>query len=182
MREVDFDSLPREKLVQLLKLYSRLFLALDGFWFLAAKEKLGYDAALDLDTTAWEGYFPYEAKKIRRELGIADDTAIGIVDSLKYSPFIPCMRHEISEASEEKSVFSCYDCPSLTAMERGGYPTTCEPVGKACFEAYAKAINPRAKVRFLDGPPRKSPKDVSCKWEFTIEPEETDEPHEKADG
>ncbi|MDO8472589.1 MAG: DUF6125 family protein [Dehalococcoidia bacterium] len=182
MREVDFDSLPREELVQLLKLYSRLFLALDGFWFLAAKKKLGYDVALDLDKAAWEGYFPYEAKKIRRDLGIEDTTTRGIVDSLKYSPLWPCMRHEIPETSEERSVFACYDCPSLSAMERGGYPPTCEAVGKISFGAYAKAINPGTTVRFLDGPPRKTTEDVCCKWEFTLAPEETKVPGEEADG
>ena len=169
MREVDFDTLPHETLVTLLKLYSRFFLALDGFWFLAAKEKLGYDIALELDTKAWEGYFPYEAKKVRAALGIDDISVRGIIDSLKYSALVPCMTHVIPESSEERGVFSVYNCPSLAAMERSGYPPTCEPVGMKSFGAYVKAINPRARVRFLDGPPRKSPKDVSCKWEITLE-------------
>jgi len=171
VHEVDFDSLPRETLVKLLKLYSRLFLALDGFWFLALKEKSGYDIALEVDTKAWEGYFPYEAKKVRAALGIEDTSMVGIVDTLKYSAFVPCMTHVIPEATEDKSVFACYNCPSLTAMERAGYPPTCVPVGQKVFEAYARAINPRAKVRFLEGPPRKSPSDVSCKWEFFLDGE-----------
>lgn len=169
MREVDFDSLPREQLLKLVKLYSRLFLALDGFWFLAAKEKLGYDTALELDIKVWERYFPYEAKKVRTALGIEDTSVRGILDSLKYSALVPCMTHEISEVSEDRGIFACYDCPSLAAMERAGYPPTCEPVGVKVFNTYAKSINPGVAVRFVDGPPRKSAADVSCKWEFALE-------------
>jgi len=169
MNEAEFDKLPRETLVKLLKVYARLFLALDGFWFLAAKEKLGYDVALDLDTKAWEGYFPYEAKKIRDCLGITDDSVEGILDSVKYSAFVPCLKHVISAYAKHKGVFEIWECPSLAAMERGGYAPTCEPVGTIVFNAYAKAINPKVAVRFLDGPPRKSPRDVSCKWEFVLE-------------
>lgn len=168
MHEVDFDSLPRETLLKLLKLYSRLFLALDGFWFLAAKEKYGYDAALELDIKAWDGYFPYEAKKIREAMDIKDTSIQGIVDTLKYSALVPCMVHEIPEVSEKKGIFALYGCPSLLAMEKAGYPPTCEPAGTVVFDKYAKAINSKAKARFLDGPPRKSPQDVSCKWEFAI--------------
>ena len=169
MHELDFDSLPRETLVKLLKLHSRLFLALDGFWFLALREKYGYDVALEVDTKAWEGYFPYEAKKVAGAMGIEDTSVKGILDALRYSAFVPCGRHVIPEASETKGVFAFYDCPSLVAMERAGYSPTCEPVGRIVFEAHAKAINSKARVRFLDGPPRKSPQDVACKWEITIE-------------
>lgn len=58
MREVDCDSLPREILIKLLKLYSCLLLALDGFWFLAAKDKWGYEEAVEIDAKVWESYFP----------------------------------------------------------------------------------------------------------------------------
>ena len=168
IEKADILDLPKEDLISLIKVHSRLFLALDGFWFLAIKERYGYDDALEVDTTAWDGYYPYEAKKIRKQIGITDVDIAGIIDCLKYSPIWHCGTHKI-ELDPERGVFSFYDCPSLLAMERAGYKPTCEPAGTAVFNTYAKSLNPRIKVKFLRGPPRKSSEDVSCEWEFKLE-------------
>ena len=161
-------DLSKENLGSLIKVYSRLILALDGFWFLAIKEKYGYDDALEIDIKAWDGYFPYEAKKIREQIGITDVDVAGIIDCLKYSPIWHCGIHKI-ELEPERGIFSFYDCPSLLAMEKAGYEPTCEPAGTVVFNTYAKSLNPKAGVKFLRGPPRKSPQDVSCEWEIKLE-------------
>ncbi|MFH1625160.1 MAG: DUF6125 family protein [Pseudomonadota bacterium] len=172
MNEVDLTNLPKEKLIDLIKAYSRLFLALDGFWFLAVEERFGYQAALDIDTKAWEGYFPYEARLLRRVLGIEEEGIPGIIETLKHSAFVPCMEQQIEESSERRGVFALYKCPSLEAMENAGRKEfTCEPVGTTVFQKYAESLDPRVKVKFLDGPPRKSREDVSCKWEFSLKKE-----------
>jgi len=170
MNELDLSALSKEELIKLVKVYSRLFLALDGFYFLSVEDRFGYQAALDIDIKAWEGYFPYEAKLLRRTLGIQEEGIPGIIETLKYSAFVPCMEQRIEEVSEKRGVFALYKCPSLEAMEKAGRNEfTCEPVGTIVFQRYAESMDPRVKVRFLDGPPRKSPEDVSCKWEFTRE-------------
>ncbi|MEW6614354.1 MAG: DUF6125 family protein [Thermodesulfobacteriota bacterium] len=170
MKEMDLARLSKEELINLIKVYARLFLALDGFWFLEVEKKFGYEAALEMDTKAWEGYFPYEARLLRKTLGIKEEGIPGIIETLKQSAFVPCMEQKIEEVSEKRGVFALYKCPSLEAMERAGRKEfTCEPVGTIVFQKYAESIDPRVKVRFLDGPPRKSPEDVSCKWEFALE-------------
>ena len=161
-------TLSKENLVSLIRVYSRLILALDGFWFLSIKEKYGYDDALDVDIKAWAGYFPYEAKRIRKQMGITDVDITGLIDCLKYSPIWHCGTHKI-EIGPERGVFSFYDCPSLLAMETGGYEPTCEPAGTVVFDTYVKSLNPKATVKFLRGPPRKSSQDVSCEWEIRLE-------------
>lgn len=172
MNEFDLTKLSKEELIRLVKVYSRLFLAFDGFYFLVAEEKFGYQAALDLDTKAWEGYFPYEARLLRKTLGIREEGITGIIETLKQSAFVPCMEQRIEELSDKRAVFALYKCPSLEAMEKAGRTEfTCEPVGTKVFQKYAESMVPGVKVRFLDGPPRKSPEDVSCKWEFALEEE-----------
>ena len=47
-------SLSREELLKLIDVHAKNWLAHDGCWFLAAEEKYGLDAAIDLDTRAWE--------------------------------------------------------------------------------------------------------------------------------
>ena len=170
MNEMDLAKLSKEDLIKLIKAYSRLFLALDGFWFLAVEEKHGYKDAVEIDTKAWEGYFPYEARLLRNTMDIQEEGIPGIIETLKHTAFAPCMEQQIEEVSDTKGVFAFYKCPSLEAMERAGRTEfVCEPVGTTVFQKYAESIDPRVKVKFLDGPPRNSPEDVSCKWEFTLE-------------
>ena len=47
----------------MVKAHSRLFLALDGFWFLEVEEKYGYGAALKVDLDVWQKYFPYNDRR-----------------------------------------------------------------------------------------------------------------------
>ena len=95
MRELVFDGFDRDNLINILRLYSRLFLALDGFWFLAARDKYGYDAAMEIEIDTWLSYFPYEAKKIRKEIGIKENGVVDLITALKYSPRTVCINNEI---------------------------------------------------------------------------------------
>ena len=165
MCELDFDSLPQKTLIKPLKLHFRLFLIIDSLLFLALKKKCGYNVALEMDIKAWEGHFPYEAKNVKETMVIEYTSANGVLNDLRYSASVPYGRHVIPKASEDREAFIFYDYPSLSAMERTGYATTCEPVGGA----HAKVINPEARICFLDGPPHKSLRDIACKWEITVE-------------
>jgi hypothetical protein len=48
------ESLSRGELIDLVKLSSRMILALDGFWYLSVKELGGNDKALDVDNWVWD--------------------------------------------------------------------------------------------------------------------------------
>ena len=48
------EDLSGETLRDLLTLYARLYIGLDGFWYLTVMEKFGNKAALDCDIKAWE--------------------------------------------------------------------------------------------------------------------------------
>ena len=168
MEELDLNELSKEELIATVKAHSRLFLALDGFWFLAVEEEFGYDTALKIDLDVWRKYFPYEGKYLRKHLGLKKEGIPGIVEVLKYATFAPCMSKVlISEASEEKGDIGYYGCPSLLAMEKAGRTDfTCNEA-ECLFDAFAKTIDPIVESKMIGGPPRKSPEDVSCRWEFT---------------
>ncbi len=57
-----------DTLAQLLTLYSQLYIALDGFWYLVVKERAGDEEALACDLQAWERICKYEMAKIKRQL------------------------------------------------------------------------------------------------------------------
>jgi len=168
MEKLDLEGLTKEELIKMIKTYSRLFLALDGFWFLECENELGYDKALKIDLDVWKKYFPYEARYIRKKLDLKKENIPGIIETLKYTAFAPCMsKVQINEASEERGDIGFYGCPSLLAMERSGRTDfTCNEA-ECIFEEYSKEFAPDLQCKMIGGPPRKSSEDVSCQWEFT---------------
>ena len=47
--EQELEKFPKETLIELIKMYSRNWLTLDGLWFSGVEEKFGLDEALALD-------------------------------------------------------------------------------------------------------------------------------------
>ena len=66
------QDLSREQLEELIGLYAKNWLALDGVWFQAAERRYGMDAAMDLDEDAWRRYTEIEARRIKAFLGLAE--------------------------------------------------------------------------------------------------------------
>ncbi len=59
-----FDELSREELIRIIEIHAKNWLAHDGCWFLAAEEKLGMEAAIELDKKSWERFTVVEARRI----------------------------------------------------------------------------------------------------------------------
>ncbi len=80
-----FHSMSREELLQALEMFAKNWLAHDGCWFLAAEERLGMDAAIELDERAWERFATVEAQRIMATFHVphrggleALETALGL--------------------------------------------------------------------------------------------------------
>jgi Family of unknown function (DUF6125) len=51
-----FEALDRAGLFKALDVFAKNWLAHDGSWFLAAEERYGIDAAMELDAAAWRRF------------------------------------------------------------------------------------------------------------------------------
>src|ERR1039458_5136312 len=65
-----FHAMTREQLLLALEMFAKNWLAHDGCWFLAAEQSLGMDAAIVLDTAAWQRFAATEASRIMTTFGI----------------------------------------------------------------------------------------------------------------
>ncbi len=61
----------REELLRALEMFAKNWLAHDGCWFLAVEERLGTEAAVDLDARSWALYAAAEARRIMATFDIA---------------------------------------------------------------------------------------------------------------
>lgn len=53
----------KEELIQLIELYSKNWLAMDGVWFQSIEKKYGMAEAMEHDANAWQRFTIIEAKK-----------------------------------------------------------------------------------------------------------------------
>ena len=67
-----FHQMGREELLRALEMFAKSWLAHDGCWFLAAEERYGLEAAIELDTRSWERFAAAEARRIMATLAIPE--------------------------------------------------------------------------------------------------------------
>lgn len=70
------EALSREQLVELLGIYSKNWLALDGLWFQSVERKLGMDEAMEHDREAWRDFTAIEARRIKAFLGLPEQAGL----------------------------------------------------------------------------------------------------------
>src|SRR5579859_6508856 len=59
-----FGAMNREDLLRALEMFAKNWLAHDGCWFLAAEERFGKEAAIELDSRSWKRFAAAEARRI----------------------------------------------------------------------------------------------------------------------
>lgn len=171
---IDIDRLSREDLLKLLDVYAKNWLAHDGCWFLAIEQRYGHDAALEMDTHAWEMFAAAEARRIMRAFDIPEQGRLpALAKALSLRAYARINPQEIRWAAPDTLIFRMVECRVQTARERKGLPPFhCTPVGLAEFTTFARTVDSRIQVRCLGCPPNPA-RDAACAWEFTLKDDHT---------
>lgn len=169
--DLSIGDFSKDVLVELLKLYSRLFLAIDGFWYLAVRQRTGDDEALACDMWAWEKEVRYEMRRLAKLLRIEGSDVTTLMKALQMTPWFQNVTYRIQTAGRSRALLTITDCPVLEALEREGEgreKTICRVMDTLVFKKYAEFFNPDIEVRHLKLPPRESQQDICCQWEFRL--------------
>lgn len=163
-------DLSKKELLDLLSDAAKNWLAHDGLWFQAAEERLGIEAAIDLDKAAWEKFTVIEARRIMKRLNMKPGGGIpALVQALKFRLYAYINVQEIQELTDTRCVFRMNRCRVQEARKRQGLADfPCKPVGIIEYSLFAKTIDQRIKTRCIVCPPDPHPDDVYCAWEFTL--------------
>lgn len=173
------ENLPKEKLIELLHVYGKNLLALDGTWFQAVEQARGMEEAVGHDLTAWRRFTESEARRLRTFLGLPERAGI---DGLKRA--LPLRMNTLIHTTEiiadgNVLVYRVLDCRVQTARARKGMPYhPCRPVGLAEHAYFARIIDDRFRCETLSCYPQANDPTCSCAWKFTLVTDETD----RADG
>ena len=84
--DLKFNDFSPDTLADLLTVYSKLYLALDGFWYLTVKEKLGNEAALACDLEVLKKVSNYEMVKLTELLKIEAEPIFQTTSPLNPGP------------------------------------------------------------------------------------------------
>ena len=161
----------REELLRALEVFAKNWLAHDGCWFLAAEERLGMEAAMDLDTRSWARFAATEARRIMEAFQIPPNGGLPALEKALNLRMYSLINSQHCEWSEDRSRLRFFMdvCRVQETRRRKNLPDfPCKPVGTVEFETFARTIDPRIRTACLHCPPE-TPTGRYCAWEFTLD-------------
>ncbi len=166
------EDFSHDTLAELLRVYSQLYIAMDGFWYLAVMERSGNEEALACDLLAWEKVCKYEMAKVTKHLNIQGNDVIALMKAMQVLPWFHKIKCEVNIKNSNNATMTVTHCPTLEALEKEGSgreSEICRTVELKIFEGYASFFNPGIETKPLKLPPRGSKDEVCCQWEFKLE-------------
>jgi len=159
------EDFSKDILVGLLKLYSRLLVALDGYWYLSVKERAGNEEAMTCDKWVWERVLKYMTQDIAELIKVPGRDVVDFMKVLQARPLHLVLEERMEVINRNDVVLTVTHCPTLEAVEWVGVgreETHCELACSLMRRKHAELFNPNMEVRCLKLPPRKSDGDVCC--------------------
>lgn len=167
-----YDSitdLPREKLLELVAIYAKNWLAHDGVWFQSIEKKLGMDEAMEHDINAWRSFTVIEARRIKEFLGLPERAGLeGLRCALGFRFYASLNRAEI-RIEGNTLTYDVTSCRVQTARARKGMEFhPCKPVGLVEYDGFAKTIDDRFTTECVSCYPDMTVESSNCVWRFTL--------------
>lgn len=159
----------KEELIELISIYSKNSLALDGVWFQSVERKLGMDEAMSHDAEAWKRFTVTEARRIKAFLKLPENPGLeGLAAALKLRFNANINRHEIT-LQDGKLVFRNTECSVQKARVKKGMDLhPCKPVGLIEYAGFAAEIDNRISCRCISCFPDSTGDGTGCAWEFYL--------------
>ena len=163
------QNLSRLKLLKLIEIYAKNWLAHDGCWFLAAEEKYDMDTAMQLDAKSWERFAVSEARRIMKAFDIPPDGGLkALEEAFKYRLYAAINKQKVEWVNDKTMIFRMIECRVQKTRRQKNLPDfPCKQVGIVEFSQFAKTIDPRIKTRCISCPSDRET-NFYCAWEFPL--------------
>ena len=163
-------NLPKEKLIELIEIYSKNWLAMDGVWFQSVERKYGMDEAMFHDAEAWKTFTIVEARRIKKFLNLPDHAGLdGLKKALSFRFYANLNQDEII-IKENTLLYRTCTCRVQDARHRKQMEYhPCKSVGIIEYTGFAEVIDPRISCQCVSCYPDITDDTCSCSWLFTLE-------------
>ncbi|MFX0079926.1 MAG: DUF6125 family protein [Candidatus Hermodarchaeota archaeon] len=161
---------PIKKLLDYFFLQIRNIWRVDGLYFLGIEKKIGTESATDIDASVWKIMATIEAKSLQHMFKINENPDLAtIIHLLRKSSWALDQPFKTVDISDEQAHLIINKCRTQeTRLNKGLCEFPCKKVRFGYLKNFAKTLNPKVEVSCLVCPPDKHPKDLWCKWEFTL--------------
>ena len=169
---IKLEDFSKEALIRLVRLYSRFYLVIDSFWYLAVKENINREQALTCDLWTWEKMPRYQVRHLTEAMNIHGDDVATLMKIFQVVPWLQGLRTEVELVDRNHGLLTINQCTTLEALEKEGgdrIKEICGIVDPMVFTQYAKSINPNMQAKAVKLPPRQSQEELCCQWEFALE-------------
>jgi len=170
--DLKMEDFSPQFLTELLQMYGKFYMAIDGFWYLGVKEHIDNETALKVDLWVWDKAPRYELKRLAKMAGIEGDGIDAVFKFLQIVPWMQITEFRAELESPKRGILTVTKCSTLEALEREGTGREgeiCSQVDTIALTAYAHFFNPKIRVEPLFLPPREDREGICCRWEFTLE-------------
>ena len=165
----NLSAFSKDELIELIEIYSKNWLAMDGVWFQSVERKLGMDEAMYHDAEAWKRFTVIEAKRIKEFLKLPDKSGIdGLAKALKLR-FYANINEDKIEIDGNTLTYTSVNCRVQRARERKGMPFhPCKSVGIIEYSGFAETIDSRFVCECISCYPDITDNSCCCKWKFVL--------------
>ena len=169
MKNRILENFTKEELIELIEIYSKSCLAMDGVWFQSIEKMRGMDEAMEHDANAWHVFTQIEAGKIKKFLKLPEHPGIeGLKQALSLRFYANINADEII-VDGNQLIYRTLNCRVQNARKRKGMEFhPCKPVGLIEYSGFAKVIDIRFECEALSCYPDITDDTCNCAWRFTL--------------
>lgn len=164
------SKLPKERLIELIDIYSKNWLAMDGVWFQSIEKKYGMGEAIYHDEEAWKRFTVIEAKRIKSFLRLPEHAGLeGLERTLQYRFYANLNENCLAYDEAGALIYTVTKCRVQHARESKGMPLhPCKSVAVYEYSGFAKTIDTRIRTECISCFPEVTDQACSCRWRFTL--------------
>lgn len=170
--DLKFDDFSRDLLLKTIEVYREYAYMIDAFWYMGVMAKRGAEEASLYNRQNIKKSTEYEIDKISKVLNIKGNDVEAYFKIMQLRPMQVVLTTQYELKNPEHGIYTILKCPVLERVEREGEGREriiCHVDHVESVKVCAELFNPKMKTRPLKLPPRKSPDEIPCQWEFKIE-------------